>query len=251
MLLSWNVASLNARLDEVKRFNNIDFLCIQETKYNPDKYDKWVIDGYYKYQTYSTMKKGYSGVSIFTKVKPINVISTLDPFIDEEGRFICLEFDEMYLINVYVPNAAGHPSSRKFNRPNINYLKGIDYRLYFDYKLQEFIKTLNKKIVLCGDFNCAYRPDHVWNPNMKQPAAGYSPWEIDSFNKYITDCKLKIVDKHVDESNWWTYHNFRSKPARKNGWKIDYIMTNIDHDFQLNVLNFGSSDHFPLVLSNK
>lgn len=46
------------------------------------------------------------------------------------------------------------------------------------------------------DFNCAYKDDHVWNPNMKQPAAGFSDWEKQSFWKYMTECKLSLVDKH-------------------------------------------------------
>ena len=61
---------------------------------------------------------------------------------DAEGRLITLEYQDFYVINVYVPSV--HPHNAP-DRP--------DYRLEWDAALRKYISGLSKPVILCGDFN--------------------------------------------------------------------------------------------------
>ena len=112
-LISWNVNGLRAVLKknflEFLDAEKPDVLCLQEAKCTPDQAEQlWPA----KYTTYwnSAQKKGYSGTAIFTKQRPIKVT----PHIgitehDQEGRVLTAEFDDFYLVNVYVPNSKREP----------------------------------------------------------------------------------------------------------------------------------------------
>ena len=63
------------------------------------------LEGYHQYWC-SADKKGYSGTAVFTKQEPLSVAYGIG--IDEhdhEGRVITAEYDDFYLVNVYVPNS--------------------------------------------------------------------------------------------------------------------------------------------------
>ncbi len=62
---------------------------------------------YHQYWSFSTRKKGYSGCSIFSKIKPVSYELKFDKYWDEEGRYVQLEFEDFYIVSVYVPNS-GH-----------------------------------------------------------------------------------------------------------------------------------------------
>ncbi len=121
-LLSWNVNGLRACMN--KNFNeffydvNADIFCLQETKLQEGQID-FAPEGYYCYWNYAE-KKGYSGTAIFTKEKPIHIQYGMGiEEHDKEGRLITLEFDDYYLVTVYVPN-----SQRE--------LKRIEYRMKWE-----------------------------------------------------------------------------------------------------------------------
>ena len=107
-MISWNVNGLRACvtkgfLDHFKELD-ADIFCIQETKLSEGQIEL-DLPGYYDYWNYAD-KKGYSGVAIFTKEKPLSVSYGLG--IDEhdhEGRVITLEFDDYYVLTCYTPNS--------------------------------------------------------------------------------------------------------------------------------------------------
>src|SRR3989338_6671486 len=108
-IISWNVNGIRAVL--VKGFldfvqkENPDILCIQETKAHPDQVDL-VLNDYKHHYWNSAVKKGYSGTAVFSKIKPLNVCNNICiSEHDTEGRVICLEFENFFFINVYVPNS--------------------------------------------------------------------------------------------------------------------------------------------------
>lgn len=116
LISSWNVngvRAVNSRGDLKKYFDSkkIDILCLNETKIDPKTLDQsdqvgFLPKEYQKYWNCCKVKKGYSGVAIFSRIKPLKV--THDIGIaehDEEGRTITLEFDKFFLVACYVPNA--------------------------------------------------------------------------------------------------------------------------------------------------
>ena len=121
-------------IDFLKDINSIspDIICIQETKANDVDAEKAleVFSDYYVFINHSKEKKGYSGTSIISKNKPINVINDIGiTKHDIEGRVILAEFDEFNLINVYVPNSGQE-------------LRRIDYRSKWDKDFLNYCKIL-------------------------------------------------------------------------------------------------------------
>ena len=240
--VSWNVNGLRACmqkgfLDFFKEIN-ADFFCIQETKMQEGQLDL-NIDGYHYYMN-SAIKKGYSGTLIYTKEKPLNVIYGINEKYNDEGRVITLEYPTFYLINAYVPNAQDG-------------LKRIEYRETFEDDLREYLLSLNKPIIYCGDLNVAHNPIDLKNPKANEQNAGYSIQERTKFttllNSGFIDTFRYLYPDKVTYS-WWSYRfNARANNA---GWRIDYFLISdilkdklIDSKIHTNV--FGS-DHCPIEL---
>ena len=105
-LISWNVNGLRAcdgkGFRDVFQSLDADVFCLQETKMQAGQLDI-EFDGYESYWNYAE-KKGYSGTAIFTRKKPLSV--SLGMGIEEhdhEGRIVTLEFEDFYVVTVYVP----------------------------------------------------------------------------------------------------------------------------------------------------
>lgn len=241
-LISWNVNGLRACLqkgflDFFKEIN-ADFFCIQETKMQEGQLDL-NIEGYNYYMS-SAIKKGYSGTLIYAKEKPLNIIYGINEKYNDEGRVITLEYPTFYLINAYVPNAQDG-------------LKRIDYREQFEDDLREYLLSLNKPIIYCGDLNVAHNPIDLKNPKANEQNAGYSIQERTKFttllNSGFIDTFRYLYPEKVTYS-WWSYRfNARANNA---GWRIDYFLISdslkdklIDSKIHTNV--FGS-DHCPVEL---
>ena len=241
-LISWNVNGLRACmqkgfLDFFKEIN-ADFFCIQETKMQKGQLDL-NIEGYNYYMS-SAIKKGYSGTLIYAKEKPLNIIYGINEKYNDEGRVITLEYPTFYLINAYVPNAQDG-------------LKRIDYREQFEDDLREYLLSLNKPIIYCGDLNVAHNPIDLKNPKANEQNAGYSIQERTKFttllNSGFIDTFRYLYPEKVTYS-WWSYRfNARANNA---GWRIDYFLISdslkdklIDSKIHTNV--FGS-DHCPVEL---
>lgn len=138
IFLSWNINGLRAV--EKKGFKNWlletspDIIGLQETKAWPEQLSEDLknIDGYYAYFS-KPQKKGYSGVGVYTKEKPLSVNDSLgNEEFDAEGRLLCLEYPEFYFITVYFPNG-GRGEHR------------VDYKLRFYAAFLEMCQKLSKR----------------------------------------------------------------------------------------------------------
>ena len=145
---SFNVNSIRAiqemmDLNEVFSKLDLDVIGIEETKMSTDDSDKFPLkmDGYHFYETISKVKKGYSGVAVFSKKEPLSVhYGLIDGKYDEEGRAITLEFEDLYFVCLYVPNSGEG-------------LKRLPFRMEFQKDLERYLAFLQAKkpIVLTGD----------------------------------------------------------------------------------------------------
>ena len=146
---SWNINGIRAWYKK-GLFNsflqeNIDILCLQETKATPDQLSKDLLapEGYYTFFNSSKIKKGYSGVSIYTKIKPEKIIYGLEiPKLDTEGRQITLIFKEFILITCYFPNGGGESHRLTYK------LAYFDAFLKFIKKLEKTNKKINENVDL-------------------------------------------------------------------------------------------------------
>jgi exodeoxyribonuclease-3 len=216
--VSWNVNGLRACVQKgfLERFNelDVDFFCLQETKLQEGQIEL-DLPGYEQYWCYAE-KKGYSGTAIFTKHTPLHVTRGIGvPELDDEGRVICLEYADFFLVCCYTPNA-----QRELAR--------IDHRMRWDEAFRAYLHDLDQKknVIICGDLNVAHNEIDLKNPKSNRGNAGFSDEERESFTKTLalgfTDTFRYLHPDATDCYTWWSY----MFNARKNnaGWRIDYFL---------------------------
>ena len=224
-LVSWNVNGINAclrngLLDFVKK-EQADVYCFQETKLSygkvPEKFAEIEKFGYIGFHLFSN-KKGYAGVSCFSKVKPLSVIYGIgDEDFDKEGRVLVLEFDKFILINTYFPN-----SQRG--------LKRIDYKMRFNYEFLKFCTELNrtKPLVICGDFNVAHTELDIKNPKQNEKNAGFTIKERNWFSHFLKNGYVDTFREFFKDGGHYTWWTYRFNARKRNiGWRIDYFVVSL------------------------
>ena len=218
LCVSWNVNGLRACVKKgfVDFFNevNADIFAIQETKLQQDQIDL-VFDGYYSYYN-DALKKGYSGVAVYTKVKPLNVTRGIGiEEHDQEGRVLTLEYDKFYFVAVYTPN-----SKRELER--------LAYRQVWEDVFREYLNCLKKvkPVIVCGDLNVAHQEIDLKNDKTNHHNAGFTDEEREKMtllleSGFIDTFRYKYPLKET--YSWWSY---MFKAREKNaGWRIDYFLT--------------------------
>ena len=249
-IISWNVngvrATVKKGLIDIIHESGADIYCLQETKAQDDQVQEALEDlkGFHIYSNSAT-KKGYSGVAILSKIEPINVRTDMGvEEHDDEGRVICAEYKDFYLINVYVPNSGSG-------------LKRLEYRETWDEAFKNYLADLQAKkpIVVSGDFNVAHEAIDLKNdkPNYNK-TSGYTQKEIDGLDNILSiglrDTFRTLYPEEVKYSFWSMRFNARKNNA---GWRIDYflvsesLMSSLKDAFIHNEI-FGS-DHCPVGIS--
>lgn len=252
-IVSFNVNGIRAIskknfFEDMKSYNP-DILCLQETKATVEQVKETVeseLEGYSIYANEAD-RKGYSGTAILTKVKPISV--TYDIGIEEhdkEGRVICVEFENYFVISVYVPNSG-------------NDLRRLEYRQQWDADFLNFLKNLEKKkpVVVCGDFNVAHKSIDLARPKPNyNKSAGFMQEEIDGMDNYVSNGLLdsfRLFNESGDQYSWWSYRG--GARERNVGWRIDYLLisdvmkSKIERAYILNDIH--GSDHCPVGIELK
>ncbi|AJK67465.1 MULTISPECIES: exodeoxyribonuclease III [Bacillus] len=218
-LISWNVNGLRAVMKKIDintyvQETEADILCLQETKVQ-DGQVSLQPEGYHAYWNYA-VKKGYSGTAVFSKEKPLHVLYGLgiDDH-DQEGRVITLEFEHVFVVNCYTPNAKRG-------------LERIDYRLQWEADFKDYLQKLDRKkpVILCGDLNVAHREIDLKNPKANRKNAGFSEQEREAFsallNAGFTDSFRYLYPDREGAYSWWSY---RTNAREKNiGWRLDYVI---------------------------
>ncbi|MBB65218.1 MAG: exodeoxyribonuclease III [Waddliaceae bacterium] len=221
-VISWNVNGIRAvqkkGFIEWLRKEDPDFLCIQETKAQPDQLDSRLLrpGGYYTYWA-SAEKKGYSGVATYSKEKALSVRDLgLDAF-DNEGRVQILEFSDFTLLNAYFPNS--QEAGRR-----------IDYKVAFCDAMLEKCNHLvseGKKLVLCGDYNIAHTEIDLKNPKENEKSPGYLPEERAWMSKFLEAGYVDTFRMFHSEGEHYTWWSYRTRARERNaGWRIDYHCVN-------------------------
>ena len=248
-IISWNINGIRAitKKDffaDIQKMNP-DVLCLQETKAQDEEVKETLAQMGDYHQFYnSAMRKGYSGVAILSKEKPLSM--TYDMGIeehDQEGRVQCAEFDNFYLVNVYVPNSGQE-------------LVRLDYRQKWDADFRNYLKHLNttKPVILCGDLNVAHRAIDLKNDKANyNKTAGYTQIEIDGMDNLLA---VGLVDSYrhfYPDKEAYTYWSYRFKARERNsGWRLDYFLVSrslMDRVKKVEILSeYFGSDHCPIRL---
>ncbi|MCF0202252.1 MAG: exodeoxyribonuclease III [Bacteroidaceae bacterium] len=217
--ISWNVNGIRACAGKgfAEAFTSLDadFFCLQETKLQAGL-TPIEFEGYQSYWNYAD-KKGYSGTAIFTKHCPISVKYGigLDEH-DHEGRVITHEYDNFFLVTVYVPNSQEE-------------LKRLQYRMKWEDDFLSYICRLDaeKPVIICGDLNVAHKEIDLKNPKTNRRNPGFTDEEREKFQTLLdagfTDTFRHFYPTQEQIYSWWSYR-FRSR-EKNTGWRIDYFLT--------------------------
>ena len=261
-IISWNVNGIRANakkggFDWLLQ-QSPDFFCLQETKAHPEQLEEGIRNpnGYYSYFDHSKMRKGYSGVAIYTKVKPDKVEYGMGvKELDQEGRLLVLYYekglgkikDKTILINGYYPNGGQGPHR-------------LEYKLKF---YDAFLKFINKKrksgyhIIFTGDVNTAHEAVDLARPKANEENTGFLPieraWIDEVINSGYVDTFRTLHPRAVDMYTYWDQKT--SSRDRNVGWRIDYffvsseLMKSVSDSSMLS--DYMGSDHCPIVLELK
>jgi exodeoxyribonuclease-3 len=247
-IVSWNVNGIRAIykknfLSWIKS-ENADIICIQETKSDEAHFPEDVkkINGYNFYCS-SAEKKGYSGVAVWSKIKPEYVSAGIEnKMFDKEGRILRLDFKNFILFNMYFPN--GRAS-----------LVRLKYKMdFYDYFIEYLRRFSNKIVIVCGDYNIAHFPVDLARPKQNEKVSGFLLEERERLDKLISEGFIdtfRYFNKECENYTWWDY---KTNSRLKNiGWRIDYFFMS---ENSVKYLKFAEieksvlgSDHCPISIS--
>jgi exodeoxyribonuclease-3 len=231
-----------------------DILILQEIKCsecNINELEKYSENYPYIYMNNSTIKKGYSGISILSKIKPLNIYYNFENYNEKldynflyEGRIICLEFEKIFLIASYVPNS----------KPN---LERLEQRIdIWEDLIKKYIKKLNKKksIIYCGDLNVAHEDIDIFSIKDHHKSPGFTNEERNEFSILLKECKLIDSFRYLypNEIKFSYWSNLGKSRLKNKGWRLDYFLISNKIKNKLiesNILeNIFGSDHAPIYL---
>lgn len=193
-----------------------DVLCIQETKAQRDQLDDPTFhpEGYHNY-FFDAVKKGYSGVAIYSRHKPLKVSTGLGwHHADTEGRWIQVDFEKLSVASLYLPS--GSASDERHNN-----------KLLFMGQLLSDINQMKqdqREWIICGDWNMIHKEIDIKNFKGNQKNSGCTPQEQQWMDELFTTegwvDAFREVNKQAEQYTWWS--NRGQAWANNTGWRIDY-----------------------------
>jgi exodeoxyribonuclease-3 len=195
---------------------DFDVICLQEIKVALEDFDPKPFEalGYTCY-LFPAQKKGYSGVAIFSKIKPDNVVRGMGVSeYDAEGRNIRIDIGDLSILSAYFPSGTTGDERQSVK---MSYLDAM-----YDY-LHELKKTRPNYLV-CGDFNICHTEIDIHNPLQNKDTSGFKPeeraWMTKFFDSGFVDT-FRVLNPQPNQYSWWSY---RANARQNNkGWRIDYI----------------------------
>lgn len=248
-IITYNVngirAAMGKGLIDWMKSTDPDILCVQEIKASPEQVGVFEFEemGYHHYW-YPAQKKGYSGVAIFSKQKPDNVVYGCGiKEYDDEGRFIRADYGDISVISVYHPSGSSGDDRQAFK------MKWLD-------DFADYIEKLRKerpKLIISGDYNICHKAIDIHNPKSNANTSGFLPEEREWFDKFVEKGYIdsfRFFNQEPHQYSWWSY---RAGSRGKNlGWRIDYNMVtqNLEKNLKRSVIlnQAMHSDHCPVML---
>ncbi len=232
-----------------------DILCLQETKAQPGEA---VVDlpAYHEYWN-SAEKKGYSGTAVFTKFEPLSIRNglpheltarydmTADGYGDPntEGRVLTAEYEKMFVVTVYTPNAKDDLSRVPLRHE------------HWDPAFLEYCKQLEgiKPVVFCGDLNVAHTEMDLANPGPNKGKKGFTDEERSGFQAFIDAGFVDTFRMFTQGNGYYTWWNMMTGASARNaGWRIDYFLVSDSLRNKVTAADIHSqvmgSDHCPVSI---
>jgi len=230
-------------LDEQKA----DFVCIQETKAHLEQLraEECYFPRDYYCEYFDAQKKGYSGVAIYAKHKPLQVVRGLGfDYCDNEGRYIQFDYPKLSIISVYLPSGTSGEERQVVK---------FDFLSRFAKHLED-LKKQGRELILCGDYNIAHRQIDLKNWRGNQKNSGFLPeeraWMDALFGNLGFVDAFRVSNQEPDQYTWWSN---RGRAWEKNvGWRIDYQVITPGLTDKIKSVSIYKetrwSDHAPLII---
>lgn len=228
-----------------------DFICVQELKAQAPDLPVDAISNESIYQAFFSYaeKKGYSGVGIFSKKKPLRVVEGIGvPEFDCEGRYIQLDFETFSLISLYAPSGSSSPERQ-----------AAKFRFLEAFRpCMDRLMASGREVLICGDWNIAHQEIDLknWKGNLKN--SGFLPEERAWFGSCLEAGWVDVYRSLYPEATetcytWWSN---RGQARSKNvGWRIDCQLATpglAASALEANVYKADwFSDHAPLTIQYK
>ena len=224
-----------------------DFVCIQETK---AQIDQLALDPIYFPQNfhceyYDAVKKGYSGVAIYARQKPIQVVKGLGfDDCDTEGRYIQFDYPNLSVVSIYFPSGS---SGDERQQVKFGFLERLAIHL-------QALKDAGRELIICGDYNIAHKKIDIKNWRGNQKNSGFLPeeraWMDTLFDHIGYVDAFRLRNQAEEEYTWWS--NRGQAWANNVGWRIDYqVITQglVEHVTEVDIYrDTRFSDHAPLLI---
>ncbi len=198
-----------------------DCICVQELKAQAadlsDRFESLAgMSGHFQFAD----KKGYSGVGIYTRHEPSDVVVGFDGGeFDAEGRCVELRFDtptrRWSVLSAYFPSGS---SGEDRQAAKFRFLDA-----FYPYLMA--LKA-ERELVLCGDLNIAHQAIDLKNWRSNQKNSGFLPEERAWMTRVLSEGGLVDVYRrlHPDTTaecyTWWS--NRGQAWANNVGWRLDY-----------------------------
>lgn len=223
-----------------------DIVCVQETKAQVEQLTEEIIKpkGYYSYFN-DALKKGYSGVAIYSRIEPDKIIDKIGwRAADDEGRYLQANFGKLSIVSLYLPSGSSSEERQIIK---------------FDF-LDRFISVLKKmrrqkrEYIICGDWNIAHKKIDIKNWKGNQKNSGFLPeersWMDNLFNKLGMVDSFRVVNQEAEQYTWWS--NRGQAWAKNVGWRIDYQIVTPGLKDKIRTASIYKderfSDHAPLII---
>ena len=218
-IISYNVNGIRAAFTKDflgwLKIADPDVICIQESKAGNDQIDIESLEKIgYKSYWHSAQRKGYSGVGIASKIKPLHIEYGCGiEHYDSEGRVMRADFGGFSVISVYVPSASN--------------IERLGFKMQFCEDFLVYINELRKTIpnlIISGDFNICHQAIDIHNPVGLKNTSGFLPMEREWMTNFIEECELidsfRFFNNEPDNYTWWSYR--QNARANNKGWRLDY-----------------------------
>ena len=223
-----------------------DIVCVQETKAQVDQLTDEIIKpkGYFSYFN-SAVKKGYSGVAIYSQIEPDKIIGKIGwKDADIEGRFIQANFGQLSVISLYLPSGS---SSEERQAIKFDFLERLTPVL-------KKMRRQKREYIICGDWNIAHKKIDIKNWKGNQKNSGFLPEEREWMSSLFDDIGMvdafRVVNQQEEQYTWWS--NRGQAWAKNVGWRIDYQVVTPGLKNKIKTASIYKderfSDHAPLIV---
>ena len=198
-----------------------DCICVQEVKAQAadiaGRFESLAgLTGHFHF----AQKKGYSGVGLYTKHAPSDVIVGYGSGeFDAEGRYVELRFDtpkrKLSLISAYFPSGSSGEERQQ-----------AKFRFLAEFQPHLAALKTKRDFILCGDVNIAHQNIDLKNWRSNQKNSGFLPEERAWMTSLLGDTGLVDVYRRLRPDTtdtaytWWS--NRGQAYLNNVGWRLDY-----------------------------